>query len=30
MSYIYEKLEIGNKEANNLADEKYKKMMKLV
>jgi hypothetical protein len=30
MSYIYEKLEEGNKEANELADEKYEKMMKVV
>jgi hypothetical protein len=30
MSYIYKKLEEGNKEANVLADDKYEKMMKLV
>lgn len=30
MSYIYKKLEEWNKEANLLADDKYKKMIKLV
>jgi hypothetical protein len=30
MSYIYKKLEEGNKEANLLADDKYEKIIKLV
>jgi hypothetical protein len=30
MSYIYQKLEEGNKEANKLADKKYEKMMEVV
>jgi hypothetical protein len=30
MSYIYKKLEEGNREANLFADDKYEKMMKLV
>jgi hypothetical protein len=30
MSYIYKKLEKGNSEANEFADDKYERMMKLV